>query len=140
LTRHLVDQRGVSLLVEVMVGALLLSLAIIPIFTMLSASLLVLERSKVVTVATHLLQDRSEVIKAAGYSYASVDPLNVTVHENYEGFPFDITEQITYVSTMADVIGVPQVKKVVLSIYRHPVSPSDIPLLKWEFLLYASGV
>jgi len=141
LLQRLLDQSGVAVLVEVMVASLILMLAIVPVFAALTASLLSLEHSVATTMATNLLQDRAEALKAAGYHYVIVDPENpVVTLENYEGRPFDILQEVTYVEGMVDENEISQVKKVILTIYRHPVSPDDQPLGKWEFLLYADGI
>jgi hypothetical protein len=123
--------------VEVAVASLLLVLAILPIFAALTASLLAMEESVVVTIATGLLQDRAEVLKAAGYDLVLV---GTQVLENYDGRPFDIHEEVTTVEGMTDSDGISVVKRVVLSIYRHPYDEAARPLARWEFLLYADGI
>jgi len=138
---RLADERGAAVLVEVAVAALILMLAILPIFAALTASLLSLESSVAVTLATNLLQDRAEVLKAAGYYLVAVDPGNpVRVLENYEGHPFDILEEVSFVSTMTGSEGASLVKKVILTIYRHPYQEGDRSLARWEFLLYEGGI
>jgi len=119
------------------VASLLLVLAILPIFAALAASLLAMEESVVVTIATGLLQDRAEVLKAAGYDLVLV---GTRVLENYDGRPFDIHEEVTSVETMTDSDGISVVKRVVLTIYRHPYAEAARPLARWEFLLYADGI
>jgi len=119
------------------VASLLLVLAILPIFAALTASLLAMEESVVVTIATGLLQDRVEVLKAAGYDLV---PLGTQVLESYEGRPFDIHQEVTHVEGMTDGEGMSLVKRVVLTIYRHPYGEGDRPLARWEFLLYADGI
>lgn len=118
-------------------AALLITLAIIPVFGALTASLLALEDSVVITIASNLLQDRSEVLKAAGYDLI---PVGEQWLADYEGRPFDIRQVVTQVAGMVDANGVSQVKKVVLTIYRSPRSASDDALGSWEFLVYAQGL
>ena len=120
-----------------MVASVILVLALLPIFCALTATLLVLDKAKFVTVATNLLQDRAEVLKAAGYDLV---PLGTLWLENYGGRTFDIHQTVTLVETMTDDVGTAVVKKVILVIYRHPYVSSDKSLGRVEFLLYASGI
>lgn len=132
----LLGQRG-AVLLEVLVASVILVLALLPIFCALTATLLVLEKSTLVTVATNLLQDRAEVLKAAGYNLVPQGSLWL---EKYSGRPFDIYQEVSLVETMTDSSGTVVVKKVVLVIYRHPYASGGDPVARMEFLLYAGGI
>jgi len=143
------DERGSAILLEVVVATFLLSLAIIPIFFGLTAVLVSMEQSTGVTAATGHLQDQAELVKAAGYDYIPLGVLIVGDNpgEICYGTPFIIVQQTTQwqlMTTNPDGIGTSVVKKVVLSVYRRPYTYTDsgteVPLARWEFLLYASGV
>jgi len=124
------------------VATLILAISIVPVFYALTAVLLSVDESLIVTIATNLLQDRAEALKAGGYDNLT---LGTRVFTNYDPRPglagetaFDLVEEISLVSTMTNSLNEPVVKKVVLTIYRHPLE-SNKPLARWEFFVYASG-
>lgn len=123
----------------------ILSLAIVPVFLGLTAALASMESSVSATIATNLLRDRAEKLKAAGYALVPVGRL--VLDSQYADTAFVIVQQVTQVPNMTtnpDGLGTSLVKKVVLTAYRRPYNDlepdSSRVAAKWEFLLYAEGI
>lgn len=133
LRRWVGNQKGVAVLLEVVVATLLLSLAIVPIFYGMTAVMLSVDDSLVTTAATNILRHRTETLKTLGYSGVPVGgPDTITI---YSGF--DLVQTVAPVPDMVNTLGESVVKKVTLVIYRHPKEANPTPITRWEFLLYA---
>jgi len=156
LGRRAADQRG-AVLLEVLVAALILSLAVIPLFMGLTAVLISLQKSVPATVAMNLLQDRAEKLKAFGYTYVGPGTLAVGLNlsEDYYDTPFVIFQEVInlpLMTTQTEVNPTSVVRRVVLKAYRRPFAldptitdrqvpaPGQTPVATWEFLLYAQGI
>ena len=156
LGRRTANQRGAALL-EVLVAALLLSLAVIPLFMALTTVLTTMQKSVVSTIATNLLQDRAEKLKAYGYTYVGPGTLAVGLSpsDDYYGTAYVIFQEVVNVQGMTtgtEANSTSIVRKVTLTAYRRPFSldptitdrqvpaPGQVPVAKWEFLLYADGI
>ncbi len=132
------------MLLEVVVATFILSLAIVPILMGLTAALLSADRSVAATVATNLLRDRAEKLKAAGWAVVPVG--RFVLDAEYADTAFVVVQQTTQLPNMTtnpDGFGTSLVKKIVLSAYRRPYvdgDPDNQAVAKWEFLLYAEGI
>lgn len=139
LLRYVADTRGTALMVEVMVAMAILSLAVLPVFYALTATLIQADRSLLVTVATGLLQDRAEALKAAGFDLVPVGARTLSL---YLDSTLDLVEEVVLVPAMDNNpygAGAPMVKRIILTAYRHPYVEGADPLVRWEFLIYAVG-
>ncbi len=140
------------LLLEVVVATFLLALAVIPIFMGLTAVLISMERSVGTTVATNILQDRAEKIKAVGYYGVGVglETIGDTAIDDYYDTGLVVFQEILFMSSMTSggESTNPLGKKVMLVAYRKPFvegadhrpAPGGTLLAKWEFILYADGI
>ena len=148
--RHLANEKGMFLLLEVVVATFLLALAVIPIFMGLTAVLISMERSVGTTVATSILQDRVEKVKAVGYYGVGVglETIGDTDADDYYDTGLIVFQEILFLSNMTSGEENPLGKKVILEAYRKPFvegadhrpAPGSNFLAKWEFILYADGI
>ena len=155
LGRRTANQRGVALLLEVVLGSLLLALALVPVMMGLTAVLISMEKAVNSTLAMNILQDRAEKLKAYGYQYVAIgsDVIGDTAVDEYFGTAFVVLQEVINVPRMVTNTGVPVVKKVTLTAYRRPAyftydaatkiwtpAADQNVLAKWEFLIYDKGI
>jgi hypothetical protein len=150
--RWLGNERGAFLLLEVVVATFLLALAVIPIFMGLTAVLMSMEKSVGTTVATSILQDRVEKMKAVGYYGVGIglDTIGDAPTDNYYQTGLVVFQEILFLSSMTSggTSTNPLGKKVILVAYRKPFTEGadhrpavgSVAVARWEFILYADGI
>lgn len=164
LGRRIANQRGVALLLEVVLGSLLLALALIPVMMGLTAVLISMEKSVHSNLAMNILEDRAEKLRAYGYQYVALgsEVIGDSDLDEYFDTAFVVLQEVINVPRMVvytvdpltgeKTAGPSVVKRVNLTAYRRPAfftydeltkiwtpAAGQEALAKWEFLLYDRG-
>lgn len=125
------NQSGFTL-VEVMVAVLLLGIVLVPFMGALTNGIMMLYRGRDRSVASYLLQQRAEEIKAAGYDNL---PVGETAYPNYGGSAWTLKQNVSTVTSMPGQGGSVVVKKVTLELDKNGNMVDSL-----TFLLYKGGI
>ncbi|OIQ55883.1 hypothetical protein MOTE_23830 [Moorella thermoacetica] len=119
-------------LVKVVIAVSLLIIVLVPFMGALTNGIMMLYRGRDRSVASYLLQQRAEEIKATGYDNL---PVGETAYPNYGGSAWTLKQNITAVNSMLGQGGSNVVKKVTLELDKNGNMVDSL-----TFLLYKGGI
>lgn len=119
-------------LVEVVIAVSLLIIVLVPFMGALTNGIMMLYRGRDRSVASYLLQQRTEEIKTVGYDNL---PVGEAVFPNYGGSTWTLKQNITAVNSMPGQGGSVVVKKVTLELDKNGNMVDSL-----TFLLYKGGI
>lgn len=125
------NQDGFTL-VEVVIAVSLLVIVLVPFMGALTNGIMMLYRGRNRSVASYLLQQRAEEIKAAGYDNL---PVGETAYPNYGGSSWTLKQNVSTVTSMLGQGGSAVIKKVTLELDKNGNIIDSM-----TFLTYKGGI
>ncbi|GEA15372.1 hypothetical protein E308F_16160 [Moorella sp. E308F] len=119
-------------LVEMVIAVSLLIIVLVPFMGALTNGIMMLYRGRDRSVASYLLQQRAEEIKAAGYDNL---PVGETAYPNYGGSAWTLKQNVSTINSMPGQCGSAVVKKVTLELDKNGNMVDSL-----TFLLYKGGI